>query len=177
MILSGARLWREYAFVDEWDVAVPPEPVFAALADARTYPDWWRPVYLQVTADGPPAVGTVARQHFKGRLPYHLRTRSVIVALTPPARIEAEVDGDLSGRGIWTLTPIPAGTRVRFEWTVHADRPLLRILTPFLRPVLRWNHAWAIRRAISGLEPYAAGRAPSRRSKEGGVLVTLSPRR
>lgn len=161
MILSVARLWREYAFVDEWDAAAPPAAVFAVLADARTYPEWWRPVYLDVTADGPPAAGAVAHQHFKGRLPYHLRTRSVIVGFEPPRRIEAEVDGDLRGRGVWTLTPTDAGTHVRFEWTVHADRRLLRVLTPFLRPVLRWNHNWAIARAITGLEPYAAARRGS----------------
>ena len=36
-----------------------------------------------------------------------------------------------------------------------ADRRLLRILSPILRPALRWNHAWAIARAQEGLEPYA----------------------
>lgn len=146
---------QEYVFVDEWDVAAPPEAVYAALADARTYPQWWRPVYLEVEADGPPAVGQVAQQHFKGRLPYHVRTRSRVVAMDPPRRIEGEVDGDLRGRGVWTLTPTAQGTHVRFDWQVHADRPLLRALTPVLRPLLRWNHDWAIARAIEGLEPYA----------------------
>jgi hypothetical protein len=37
---------------------------------------------------------------------------------------------------------------------VHADRRLLKILTPVLRPALRWNHSWAVARAIDGLEPY-----------------------
>ncbi len=44
---------------------------------------------------------------------------------------------------------------MRFDWRVFADRPLLRALTPVLRPALRANHAWAIARAIEGLEPYA----------------------
>src|SRR5215208_6780071 len=70
---------REYLFVDEWDVDAPPEAVMAALADGRSYPEWWRPVYLEVEADGAPAMGKVARQHFKGRLPYHLKTESRIV--------------------------------------------------------------------------------------------------
>jgi mannose-6-phosphate isomerase-like protein (cupin superfamily)/uncharacterized protein YndB with AHSA1/START domain len=160
-ILALARLWREYAFVDEWDVAAAAPDVYEALADSRTYPDWWRPVYLEVTADGPPAVGTVSRQHFKGRLPYHLRTRSRIVRLEPGRVIEAEVDGDLRGHGVWTLTSVGDKTHVRFDWTVHADRRLLRALTPFLRPVLRANHNWAIARAIEGLEPYLGRRARS----------------
>jgi uncharacterized protein YndB with AHSA1/START domain/quercetin dioxygenase-like cupin family protein len=146
---------REYVFVDEWDVAAPPESVFAAIADARSYPTWWKPVYLDVESDGEPAVGEASRQHFKGRLPYHLRTRSVITRLEPPYTIGAEVDGDLRGTGLWTLTEIEGGTHVRFDWRVHADRTLLKLLTPVLRRALRWNHAWAIARAREGLEPYA----------------------
>ena len=156
-ILGAAS--REYVFVDEWDVAAPRESVFAAIADARTYPEWWKPVYIEVDAEGEPALGKESRQHFKGRLPYHLHTRSRIVALEAPHVIEGEVDGDLRGHGRWTLTDTPGGgTHVRFDWRVHADRTLLRVLTPVLRPALRWNHAWAIARAVEGLEPYARAR-------------------
>jgi uncharacterized protein YndB with AHSA1/START domain len=147
-----------YLFVDEWDVAAPAEPIFDALADARTYPEWWGAVYLEAEADGPPEVGRVSRQYFHGRLPYKLRTTSEIVALERPRRIEAKVEGDLSGLGVWTLTPRDGGTHVRFDWRVNADRPLLRYLTPVLRPLFRWNHNWAIARAIAGLEPYARSR-------------------
>jgi hypothetical protein len=37
----------------------------------------------------------------------------------------------------------------------RSDRPLLRILTPVLRPLFRWNHNVAIEQAMAGLEPYA----------------------
>jgi hypothetical protein len=82
------------------------------------------------------------------------------VRLEPPHVVEDGVDGDLRGSGRWTLTDLPdGGTHVRFDWQAHADRPLLRVLTPVLRPALRWNHAWAIARAIEGLAPYARARA------------------
>jgi uncharacterized protein YndB with AHSA1/START domain/quercetin dioxygenase-like cupin family protein len=150
---------REYLFVDEWDVAAPREAVFDALADARTYPQWWRPVYIDVEADGPPALGRESRQHFKGRLPYHLNVRSTITRFEPPHIVAGEANGDLSGTGVWTLTETPGGTHVRFDWRADADRPLLRVLTPVLRPAFRWNHNWAIARAIEGLEPYARARS------------------
>lgn len=150
------HLFRPYAFVDEWDVDAPREAVFAALSDAESYPRWWRPVYLSVESGGAPAVGTSSAQHFKGRLPYHLHTRSVLTRFEPPSVVAADVSGDLGGRGMWTLTErAGGGTHVRFDWEVYADRPLLRVLTPLLRPALRWNHAWAIARAREGLEPYA----------------------
>jgi uncharacterized protein YndB with AHSA1/START domain len=145
----------EYVFVDEWDVAAPVDAVFDALADGRTYPEWWKPVYIWVEGDGPPEVGRVTKQHFKGRLPYTLKTTSEIVSIDPPNRVEAKVVGDLAGVGIWTLTPNDAGTHVQFDWRVNADRPFIRFLTPVLRPLFRWNHNWAIARAMEGLEPYA----------------------
>jgi mannose-6-phosphate isomerase-like protein (cupin superfamily) len=150
---------RDYVFVDQWSVDAPIEHVHAAIADGRTYTTWWQPVYIDVESDGPPAVGKVSRQHFKGRLPYHLHTRATLIRLEPPRVIEVDVDGDLRGRGLWTLTPEGPGTHVRFDWHVTADRPLLRMLTPLLRPLLRWNHAWAIARAREGLEPYARAQA------------------
>jgi hypothetical protein len=116
-------------------------------------------VYLEAETDGPPALGRASRQYFKGRLPYRLRTTSEIVRLEAPRLVEADVRGDLSGRGLWTLNPTGMGTNVRFDWRVHADRPLLRRLTPVLRPLFRWNHNWAIARAMDGLEPYARQRA------------------
>ena len=164
---------REYVFVDEWDVAASREAVFDVLVDARTYPQWWRPVYIDVQAEGEPAVGKVSRQHFKGRLPYHLHTRSTIVRLERPHVIEGDVDGDLRGRGVWTLTETARGTHVRFDWRVYADRRLLRLLTPVLRPALRANHAWAISRAIEGLEPYAQSRG--RPSDRWGVAGGARP--
>jgi uncharacterized protein YndB with AHSA1/START domain len=143
----------EYVFVDEWDVQAPPEAVYEALADARTYPEWWRPVYKSVEGDR-----TETRHRFKGRLPYTLELRSLLVREDPPRQFETNVDGDLRGKGVWTFTPANGGTHVRWDWTVFADRPLLRYLTPILRPLFRWNHSWAVARARDGLEPYLRSR-------------------
>jgi quercetin dioxygenase-like cupin family protein/uncharacterized protein YndB with AHSA1/START domain len=145
---------NEYVFVDEWDVAAPREHVFDTLADGTTYPDWWKRVYISATEDG-----EYTHQHFKGRLPYHLHTRTRTTHAERPHTLQGETDGDLRGTGIWTLSEnADGGTHVRFDWRVHADRPLLKLLTPFLRPVLRWNHTWAIARAMEGLEPYVRAR-------------------
>jgi quercetin dioxygenase-like cupin family protein/uncharacterized protein YndB with AHSA1/START domain len=145
----------EYRFVDEWDVRAPQQDVFDALADGTTYPAWWKRVYISAVQEGEYTV-----QHFKGRLPYHLHTRTRTISSEPPHRLHGETDGDLRGTGVWTLSPNADGsTHVRFDWRVHADRRLLALLTPFLRPALRWNHNWAIARAMEGLEPYVRDRA------------------
>jgi hypothetical protein len=85
--------------------------------------------------------------------------RSEIVAYEPPDTFTVEAVGDLTGRGVWTLTDAADGrVHVHFDWRVIADRALLRYLTPILRPMFRWNHNWSIKRAIEGLEPYARSR-------------------
>ena len=49
----------EYVFVDEWDVAAPPATVYDIVVDARTYPAWWKPVYLSVDTPGQTTVTAV----------------------------------------------------------------------------------------------------------------------
>ena len=149
---------RGYVFIDEWDVDAPIEAVFDAVADGRTYPEWWRPVYIAVEADGPPRVGAVSRQHFKGRLPYTLKLTSTVTRYERPTEVEADAQGDLTGHGHWSLSEAGGRVHVRFDWRVNADRWFLRLLTPVLRPLFRWNHNWAIARAMEGLEPYARAR-------------------
>jgi uncharacterized protein YndB with AHSA1/START domain len=150
---------REYVFVDEWDVDAPIEAVFDALADARTYPDWWKPVYRSVEGEGEPGVGQQTRHSFKGKLPYTLTMEGRTTSYDRPSSLEFDVDGDLRGRGKWTLTPRNGKTHVRWDWIVFADKPIVRFLTPVLRPLFRWNHNWAVERAIEGLEPYAKAQA------------------
>jgi hypothetical protein len=152
---------KEYVFIDEWDVDAPQGAVFNALVDARTYPEWWKPVYIAVEAEGPPEPGCVSKQEFKGRLPYHLNTTSEVKRMQAPNEFEVEVVGDLTGKGVWTLTQRDGKVHVHFDWRVIADRPLLRVLTPILRPVFRWNHNWSIQRAIEGLEPFARSHVAS----------------
>jgi uncharacterized protein YndB with AHSA1/START domain len=151
---------RSYVFVDEWDVEAPIISVFRALVDATTYPDWWQPVYLSAEADGPLRVGRVAREHFKGRFPCEVRTTSELLRIEPPREFEVDLVGDVSGHGLCTLTQLPKGVvHVCFDWRMYAERTLLRVLSPLLRPAFRWNHNWAVKRAIEGLEPYARASA------------------
>ena len=105
----------EYVFVDEWEVEAPQERVFDALADARTYPEWWTPIYKEVESDGAPEVGRMSKQRFKAKLPYTLSTESKIVRMDRPHEFAVEVEGDLRGRGVWTLTPMNGKVHVRFD--------------------------------------------------------------
>lgn len=47
---------------------------------------------------------------------------------------------------MWTFAAEDGGTHVRFDWTIGADKPLLRYLSFVMKPIFRANHAWAMRR-------------------------------
>jgi hypothetical protein len=73
--------------------------------------------------------------------------------------------GDLVGRGVWTLEQQGALAAVRYDWRVEVEKPLLKPLTPALRPVYAWNHRWAMARGLEGLKRELA----RRRAARGGV--------
>ena len=150
---------RQYVFVDEWDVDAPQEQVFDIVVDTRTYPEWWTPTYVSGESDGPPEPGSVSRVRFKGKLPFVFEATSRLVLVNRPEEFEAQVEGDLRGVAVWTLAPRNGKVHIRFDWRVFADQPLIRFLTPVLRPLFRWNHRMAISQAMRNLEPYARRRA------------------
>ena len=86
---------REYEFVDEWDVAAPPEAVFDVLADAPHLPAVVEAgVHRRRAEDG----DVSSHQHFKGRLPVPpAHPHRATVALERPHLLEGETDGDLRG--------------------------------------------------------------------------------
>jgi hypothetical protein len=81
------------------------------------------------------------------------------MAKDPPRRLELTATGDFVGRGVWTLTPEGAGTRVEYDWRLTAEKPLLRRLSWLLKPFFSWNHHWAMARGYEGLCRELAARA------------------
>jgi hypothetical protein len=113
-----------------------------------------KPVYKSVEVDGPPAVGRVSRQRFKGRLAYELTMESKIVRLEPPRALEVEAAGephrsrDLdadAARGRARPCPLRLA-RQRRPAAAALLHPRAAAAVP-LEPQLV--------RAIEGLEPYA----------------------
>ncbi|MCB5165355.1 SRPBCC family protein [Streptomyces bambusae] len=149
--------WSRYRFRSVWDLAAPPDRVFAVLAAADRYPDWWPQVRRVVPhgEDGGTAV-------FRSLLPYELHVTATGQRRDPAAGVlEAALHGDLEGWVRWTLRPDGhGGTRARYEQEVTVRKPLMRRLAVPGRPLFRLNHALMMRSGRRGLQALLAAREP-----------------
>jgi len=138
----------EHRFVTRWSVLGTVEEVAAVFADLRELARWWPSVFLDVEElepGGEDGVGRRARLHAKAWCPYTLYLQFRIVESRYPRGFSIRATGDLEGRGDWTFEEAGAWTLVTHDYSVRAETPLLRLLSPFLRPVLAANHRWAMR--------------------------------
>jgi len=146
----------EYRFVDEWLVPMPIERAYNVLGDPLRYPDWWPEAFPEAEGDpGPPEVGKRVSVVSRGFLPYRLRWTLTTVAVERPTRIEAAMSGDFVGTSAWALSEADGGTRAVLDFRPAVTKPLVRNLTPFLRPLFRANHVWAMRRGQDGIRRLA----------------------
>jgi uncharacterized protein YndB with AHSA1/START domain len=137
----------EYRFLHEWFVPSTPEQTYDVIGDLNAYPEWWRDVFLEVEGDpGPPTPGRRSRVKAKGYLPYRLRWEAEIVEAERPRKIRMRLGGDFDGGGEWRFEPVEGGTRAILDWRPVVNKPLVRFLTPVLRPLFASNHRWTMRR-------------------------------
>lgn len=137
-----------YHFFTRWQVAGTPEEVSSILDDPLQLPRWWPSVYLAAER-----WGDTYHLHTRGWLPYTLRWSFRVVQSNPPYGFSLEAWGDLEGQGVWILTPLADGrTLVDYDWKVRANKPILRWLSPLLKPFFAANHRWAMARGLTSLE-------------------------
>ena len=132
----------DYSFITVWRFRAPLAPVWEAVYRSEEWPAWWRGVErVEVVAEGDErGIGGVRRYTWKSRLPYRLAFDMRLVRVEPQKLIESEAVGELSGRGLWTFSEARGVTTVRYDWQVRTTKPWMNLLTPFARPLFKWNH-------------------------------------
>ncbi|WP_127529898.1 SRPBCC family protein [Paenibacillus kobensis] len=145
---------NEYYMPTDWRVKGDIRDVYEICADFKGYQRWWAEVYLNIEDAGKDEEthGEVFAILSKGKLPYKLRWKSCKTAENAPHSISLKAEGDLAGRGTWTFEQDGEYVNARFDWYVNAEKPLLKYLSPMLKPVFRSNHYWAMARGREGLE-------------------------
>ena len=144
-----------YHFVTHWRVrgtCVEVADIFEVMEGLAR---WWPSVYLDVTTlepGGPHALGQVVSLYTKGWLPYTLRWEFTVTQERYPYGSVLEARGDFVGRGEWTFVQDGEFVDMTYDWEIRAEKPLLRALTPVLRPLFEANHRWAMAQGERSLE-------------------------
>ena len=152
---------NEYHFVTTWRIPATPQEISEILGNAPDLARWWPSVYLQVREVAPgdaSGVGKVVSLWTKGLLPYTLRWQFTVTESRPPTGFRLDADGDFIGVGIWTLEAVarpddPGGpaTTVTYDWTVIAEKGVLKRFSGVMKPIFSANHHWAMRRGEESL--------------------------
>lgn len=169
---------NDYRFCTRWIVPYGVDDVYGVLCEPAELPRWWPSVYLsveQLEHGNPEGVGRVVSFLTKGWAPYTLRWQARVVEVRAPFEMRFEASGDLVGTGHWLLHPQGDATEVVFTWEVSAEKPLLKRLTPLLRPAFEANHAWAMRRGEESLRLELARRAEGDPDARARIAAPPSP--
>ena len=131
---------NDYHFVTRWRVQGSVKEVLDILGDAEDLPRWWPSVYIEVKKRG-----DAVELFTKGWLPYTLRW-SFRVNETRPDGFVIEAFGDFVGRGEWIVTQDGDEVDIVYDWRITAEKSLLRLFSPILKPIFSANHQWAMAR-------------------------------
>jgi uncharacterized protein YndB with AHSA1/START domain len=146
---------NHYDFLTTWQVPGTCQEVYEVLSDGDGLVRWWPSVYLEVKTTRPGAqsgVGKVMNLYTKGWLPYTLRWDFEVVETNPPHGFTLKAHGDFEGTGTWTFAQEGDQVRMTYDWRIDAEKPLLKVLTPILKPIFSANHRWAMARGEESLK-------------------------
>jgi hypothetical protein len=145
----------DYHFIDKWRVEGTVQEVADILEDPLSLPRWWPAVYFEVeeleqgAAHG---IGRHIRLRAAGWLPYSLRIDFRTVENRYPYGYSMEATGDLEGTGVWTFAQDGEYVNVTYDWTIRANKAIVRRLSFLLKPIFRSNHNWTMRRGEESLK-------------------------
>jgi hypothetical protein len=134
--------------ISRWRVKASAEEVFEILSQPLEYPRWWPSVYLSAKQTG----ARLVTLHTRGWLPYTLTWEALETGMDAPRLLSVQATGDLMGRGVWSVVPDGEFCDIGFDWLVEVEKPLLKRLSPVLKPAFEANHRWAMEQGLRSLE-------------------------
>jgi uncharacterized protein YndB with AHSA1/START domain len=143
----------EYRLLTTWRFAAPLQQVFDLIFDSLQWPAWWPGAdhVEQFEAGDDNGIGSIRHYVWKGKLPYRLRFNARATRIEPMQILEANVSGDLEGRGRWTFSHDSGITTVQYEWDVHTTRRWMNLAAPVARAAFTGNHHALMQNGAEGL--------------------------
>ena len=169
---------NEYHFITYWRVQATIDEVAQIIGNAADLVRWWPSVYLDVQELEPGdenGVGRVIDLYTKGWLPYTLRWKFRVSEVDPGRRVRLEAEGDFVGRGIWIFEQDGEWVNITYDWKISAEKPLLRSLSPLLKPIFEANHRWAMAKGEESLRLELARRHAATPEERAGIPAPPGP--
>lgn len=167
----------DYHFIDRWRVEGDVKEVADILDDALSLPRWWPAVYFEVKELAPGVahgIGKTISLRAGGWLPYTLHINFRTVKSRYPNGFSMEATGDLEGLGSWTFEQDGQFVNVTYDWTIRANKAVIRHLSFLLKPIFRSNHNWTMKRGEESLKLELARRRA--RTPEEAAQIPRPPR-
>lgn len=146
---------NDYHFITHWyALNSTVDEVQAVLSDPADLVRWWPSVYLDVrvlTPGDERGVGREVELYTKGWLPYTLRWTFRVTENNAPRGFALEAWGDFVGRGVWIFEQAGPDVHIVYDWRIRAEKGLLKLMSPLLKPVFSMNHRWAMARGEESL--------------------------
>ena len=125
------------------------------IEDVLSLPRWWPSVYFAVKElepGGEHGVGKLISLRAAGWLPYTLRINFRTIQSNYPNGLSMEASGDLEGMGIWIFQQDGLYVNITYDWTINANKAIIRQLSFLLKPLFRSNHNWTMKRGEESLK-------------------------
>lgn len=142
-----------YDFLTIWRTLAPLEAVWDAIHATQQWPEWWVGVESAqpLKPPGQDELGGIIHYRWKGQLPYTIEFDAETTRMELLHVIEARVDGDVRGMGIWEFLRDGNITEARYAWQVDTTKPWMNLISPVASPLIRWNHDVIMRWGAEGL--------------------------
>lgn len=125
--------------------------MWEALTRVDRYRDWW-PWLRALDAEGF-ALGERWRCTVQPPVPYRVRFGVTLTSVAAPARVTADLDGDIVGTAEVALDPVDGGCELRLVSSLVAAGTVLRFVTRWARPIAVRSHDWVL---DTGVEQFRA---------------------
>ncbi|TNJ62104.1 polyketide cyclase [Paenibacillus hemerocallicola] len=159
---------NQYFMPTNWRIKGDIWEVYEICSNFKDYQRWWPDVYLNIQEAGTDEEtgNEVYAILSKAKLPYKLRWKSYKTTEHAPHSLSLKASGDMVGHGTWRFEQEGEYVNVQFDWYVNAEKPILKYLSPIMKPMFQSNHYWAMDRGKESLE-----RELERRRKVGVSIV------
>jgi hypothetical protein len=152
---KAAMATNEYQFIDRWRVEGTVEEVSEIIEDGADLARWWPSVYLwvdELEPGGEGGLGKLISLRARGFLPYTLGIKFRTTATRSPFGFTLEATGDLEGTGIWTFEQDGQFVNITYDWTVQANKAVIRTFSFIFKPIFAANHRWTMARGEESLK-------------------------